>query len=309
MKLLFKSLLYIFLIIAIVGGVSYAYYSLDLPDIDDFGEKNHKKIVQINFANDEQITAFGNIYGNKVKFYELPDHLINAVIATEDRKFFSHLGIDFFAIIRAFYANQQAGKIVQGGSTITQQLAKLLFLKPDKTFKRKVQEAILAIKLEKKYTKEQIFVLYLNHAYFGAGNYGISSACNYYFKKNVSQINLQEAALLAGILKAPSKLSPINDKELAQDRTNVVLDKMIDSGFLDKKNLREINNEISYETNRLQRLYFADYVFDQFDQFLNEKALKNREIIIKTTLNKTIQEKLENELNKFNDAHTKILKK
>ncbi len=307
MKLIFKLLLHIFLIIAIVGVIGYIYYSIDLPDVDDFSGQKRLKTVQVEFANGQQIASFGDVYVNQVQFYEIPKHLINAVIATEDQKFFNHFGVDFFAIIRAFYVNQKAGRIVQGGSTITQQLAKMLFLKPERTFKRKLQEVILAFKLEQKYTKEQIFTMYLNHAYFGSGNYGISSACKYYFKKDISQINLSEAALLAGLLKAPSKLSPNNDRELAEERANVVLHRMIDSGFLDEKDLHP--TKISYKANRMQRLYFADYAFEQFPDFVNEKDLKSKKIIVKTTLNQTIQDKLEEELNKFSDENDKVLKK
>lgn len=309
MKFLFKLIFYIAFLGAIIVVIGYVHYTKDLPDIEDFGKENNQKIIQVNFSNGEPIASFGDIYRNQVQFFELPKHLINAVIATEDRDFFSHHGIDVTAIIRASYINHKAGRIVQGASTITQQLVKLLFLKPEKTFKRKIQEAILAFKLEKRYTKEQILTSYLNHAYFGSGNYGVASAARYYFKKDISQINLNEAALLAGLLKAPSKLSPKNDKELAEERTSLVLSNMIKSGLLNENNLKEIDSEISYQTNRLQRLYFADFVYDQFRDFLGQKDLKNNLIVINSTLNQKIQEKLEDEMDKFVDRNAKSLRK
>ena len=137
-----------------------------MPSLDDLENQNSKQIVRLNYDNQNLIINRSEIYQSEVSYYELPTMLINAVVATEDRRFFSHGGINFLAIIRAYFANKQAGKIVQGGSTITQQLAKLLFLKPEKTFRRKVQEALLAIQLERKFTKEQILTFYLNRAYF-----------------------------------------------------------------------------------------------------------------------------------------------
>lgn len=136
-------------------GAVATYYCIGMPSLDDLENQNSKQIVRLNYDNQNLIINHSEIYQSEVSYYELPTSLVNAVIATEDRKFL-HGGIDYLAIIRAYFANKQAGKIVQGGSTITQQLAKLLFLKPEKTFRRKVQEALLALQLEKNFTKEQI---------------------------------------------------------------------------------------------------------------------------------------------------------
>ncbi len=299
------------IILGIVGAVGVAavlaYYYQDIPDIKNLEITSDKQIVQVNFANGQRITTFGDLYNDQVKFYELPQNLINAVLATEDRKFFNHSGIDAIAIIRASYVNHKAGRIVQGGSTITQQLAKLLFLKPEKTFKRKIQEIILAFQLEKRFSKEQIFTAYLNHAYFGSGNYGVLAAAKFYFHKEVSKLDLHESAMLAGLLKAPSKLSPKNSQDFSESRTNVVLSKMIDAGFLSEKNLSDLNSDISYKTTRSQSLYFADFVNSQFADFIAKKDNEKKLIAITTTLDQKVQNILEDAANQFADANEKKL--
>jgi len=294
-------------LVAIGFAAFFAYYYQDIPDIKSLEIVSDKQVVRVNFSNDERITTFGDLYNDQVKFYELPQNLVNAVLATEDRKFFNHFGIDIVAIIRASYVNHKAGRIVQGASTITQQLAKLLFLKPEKTFKRKIQEVILAFKLEKRFTKEQIFTAYLNHAYFGSGNYGVLAAAKFYFHKEVAKLDLHESAMLAGLLKAPSKLSPKNSQDSSESRTNAVLSKMIDAGFLNEKNLSELNSDISYQTTRSQSLYFADFVNGQFADFITKKDNEKKIISVTTTLNQKVQNILEDVANQFVDANEKKL--
>ena len=308
-KFIFKSCLFLSIWLAILGVVGVIYYFQDLPSLSDLETQNGQQIVQINYENGERIANRGQIYNSDISFYELPTNLINAVVATEDRRFFNHHGVDIFGIIRAFYVNHEAGKIVQGGSTITQQLAKLLFLNPDRNFKRKIQEVLLAVQLERNFTKEQILTFYLNRAYFGSGNYGVAAAAKHYFSKNVSQLDLNEAALLAGLLKAPSKLSPKNNKDLAESRANVVLSNMIDAGFLSQKDLSEITKDLNYKTDRAQRFYFSDFVHDQFPEFIEKNHLQQKVITIATTLDEKIQQKLEKTLDKFIENNTKKLDK
>ena len=308
-KFIFNSCLFLSIWLAILGVVGVIYYFQDLPSLSDLETQNGQQIVQINYENGERIANRGQIYNSDISFYELPTNLINAVVATEDRRFFNHHGVDIFGIIRAFYVNHEAGKIVQGGSTITQQLAKLLFLNPDRNFKRKIQEVLLAVQLERNFTKEQILTFYLNRAYFGSGNYGVAAAAKHYFSKNVSQLDLNEAALLAGLLKAPSKLSPKNNKDLAESRANVVLSNMIDAGFLSQKDLSEITKDLNYKTDRAQRFYFSDFVHDQFPEFIEKNHLQQKVITIATTLDEKIQQKLEKTLDKFIENNTKKLDK
>ena len=290
--------------ISIFSALALVYYLYDLPSLSKMEEQKNRQVTQINYSNQEPITSFGGIYGSEVDFYELPSNLINAVIATEDRRFFNHHGIDIFGVIRAAYENNKAGHIVQGGSTITQQLAKLLFLNPERNFKRKIQEVLLALQLERKFTKEQILTCYLNRAYFGAGNYGVGNAAKFYFGKNVAEINLKESALLAGLLKAPSKFSPKNNKELAQDRADEVLENMVEAGFLNEKKLSRINKDVAYKVEKSQRLYFADFVREQYPDFISEKLSQDKRILITTTLNEEIQGKMEEVENEFVEKHS-----
>lgn len=291
--------------IATFAALALFYYFKDLPSLSDLETKGGKQIVQINYANGERITNRGEIYSSEVNFYELPENLINAVVATEDRRFFSHHGVDIFGILRASYVNQSAGRIVQGGSTITQQLAKLIFLKPERTFKRKIQEVLLAIQLERNFTKEQILTFYFNRAYFGSGNYGVGNAARHYFGKEVSHLNLRESALLAGVLKAPSKLSPKNNQELAEERADVVVNSMIEAGFLDKKSLKQLNQEPNYKVDNSQRLYFADFIYEQFPEFVAKKDWRHSVIKITSSLNERVQAQLEDVLNNFTEQNSK----
>ena len=293
--------------IAIFATLALLYYFKDLPSLSDLEAKNGKQIVQISYSNGERITNRGEIYSSEVNYFELPQHLINAVVATEDRRFFNHHGVDLIGILRASYVNHEAGRIVQGGSTITQQLAKLLFLDPERTFKRKIQEILLAVQLERHFTKEQILTFYLNRAYFGSGSYGVGNAAKHYFGKDVSLLSLNECALLAGLLKAPSKLSPKNNRGLAEERANLVIRNMIEAGFLSEKNLEQLDQDPSYKIDHSQKLYFADFVFDQFGEFLDKKSEGETLLKITSTLDERIQEKLENILDVFDEKnHAKI---
>lgn len=287
----------------ILTSIALLYYVRDLPSLTDLESQNGKKIVQINYSNGNRITNRGDVYSSEVNFYELPQNLVNAVIATEDSRFFKHCGIDFFGIARAYYVNHRANRVVQGGSTITQQLAKLLFLNPQRTVKRKVQEILLALQMERQFTKEQILSLYLNRAYFGAGNYGVGNAAKFYFGKEVSQLNLNESAIIAGLLKAPSKFSPKNNRDLAESRSNVVLQRMIDAGFLTEGSIADLDADPTYSIDHAQKLYFADFVYDQFKDFLRDEDREKNIIRINSTLEESTQESLENVTDEFVKEH------
>jgi penicillin-binding protein 1A len=293
----------LFLILFLFGLILF-YYCHDLPNLSLLEQQESKQIIHVNYDNSNRLINRSNFSGNIVDYYQLPQHLLKAVILTEDRRFFSHHGIDFYGIIRAYFANYKAGKIVQGGSTITQQLAKILFLKPQKTFKRKIQEAILAFQLEQYFTKEQILTLYLNHAYFGSGNYGVEQASKKYFNKKASEINLEESALLAGILKAPSKISPKNNLKLAQDRLKIVLK------IMQQKNNQEIfkpNHNIGIKD--YARFYFSDYILKNHEKFLIKKNnYFTKEVTIESTLSEKSQEQLEIIVNNFYKKNSKKIK-
>ena len=302
------------IVAAVFGGIILSavifYYYRDLPTLEEMETTNDKQVIEVCYSNGNKITTLGDLYANQITFNQVPGHLIDAVVATEDRKFFKHGGVDLFGIARALYVNYRADRIVQGGSTITQQLAKLMFLKPERTMKRKIQEVMLAYQLEKTFSKEQILTLYLNRAYFGSGNYGIASASRYYFSKPVSKLNLNESAMLAGLLKAPSKLSPSISRKLAEQRTHQVLKNMVDAGYLNQNNIDEVKKPIAYKDDKLQRYYFSDYVARQLPDYLPKttQTIGNR-FTITTTLDEKLQKIVEDKTNVFVKKNDKKLGK
>ncbi len=294
----------LFLILILIGLVIF-YYCRDLPSIEKLEWQESRKIIHINYDNSARLINRSNVSENKIDFFQIPNHLLRAVLLTEDRRFFFHHGIDLVGIIRAYTVNYKAGKIVQGGSTITQQLAKMLFLKSQKTLKRKIQEAILALQLEQYFTKEQILTFYLNRAYFGSGSYGIEEASRKYFNKKVSEINRQESALLAGILKAPSKISPKNNLKLAQERANLIL-KIVENNY----NQIVINSSWIDGIKDYSRLYFSDFIIQNYQKFIDkERQFTDKEITINSTLNQQIQAQLEDIINVFYKKNNKKIAK
>src|SRR5216684_2789287 len=203
----------------ILGGGATAYFALTLPPIGDLTMAARRPSVTVLGADGSVIATYGDLFGEPLRLRDLPAYLPAAVIATEDRRFYHHFGIDPIGLARAAYVNYRAGRIVQGGSTISQQLAKNLFLAPDRTLTRKVQEALLALWLEHKFTKDQLLEIYLNRVYLGAGTYGIDAAAHRYFDKSAREVTLYEAAVIAGLLKAPTRFSPARDS--GRDATEV----------------------------------------------------------------------------------------
>jgi penicillin-binding protein 1A len=273
----------IFLILATI-------YSIGLPDVKDIHDKKRNPIIRMNSADNGLVANFGDLKNSFVTYGNFPENLINAVIATEDRRFFSHYGVDPYAIPRAFIANIRNQHVVQGGSTITQQLAKILFLTPEKTLKRKIQELLLALRIESKLSKQEIFELYMNKAYFGSGNYGVIAASRNYFDKEVYELNLQEAALLAGLLKAPSRYSPFNNPELSAERTEQILINMLDSGFITKEDMiiAQYTDSI-WKLNQqslLNNRYFANWVRELLPYYIDDI---DSDVTIQTTLNNQLQ--------------------
>lgn len=289
-----------------------AYYSKDLPDIAPTIHSKEEVNIEVLYSNGKEIKKYGNISNEITNYAEFPLHLIDSLVATEDRKFFKHGGFDYLGILRAFVTNIKAGYMKQGGSTITQQLSKMILQNSKKTLKRKVQELLLAIQLERKLTKEQIIMMYLNKAYFGAGKTGISEASNYYFDKNVSQLDLEESAMLVGLLKAPSKYSPKNNPILSKERTKQIITNMYNAGLISKNDYDKyldsylnsiIDATVNTEEKLNQELYFADWVKSQIPDYTNETNIE-----IKTTLNAEIQNKLEYTIRDFQANYKKELK-
>ncbi|MGZ9114608.1 MAG: transglycosylase domain-containing protein, partial [Brevundimonas sp.] len=195
--------------------VFFAVFARDLPDTSTLYNVDRQPSITYLDRNGALIATRGSQQAPPADLDALPDYVPAAFIAIEDRRFYHHPGFDPVGMTRAMAANMRAGRVVQGGSTLTQQLAKNLFLSPDQNIKRKVQELMLAVWLEMKFSKDEILALYLNRVYFGAGAYGIEAASQRYFDKSAKQLTVGEAALLAGLLKAPSRYSPVSESERA----------------------------------------------------------------------------------------------
>ncbi|HEX4303521.1 MAG TPA: PBP1A family penicillin-binding protein [Rhizomicrobium sp.] len=213
----------------------WSHFLSDLPDTTKLLVKGSSHDVTILDVQGRLIARRGLTMGERIDVSRLPVYVPNAFIAIEDRRFRSHFGLDPVGLFRAAYENMAAGHVRQGGSTLTQQLAKNLFLQPNRTFERKMQEAMLALYLESRYSKDQILTLYLNRVYFGAGVYGIEAAAQRFFGKHAEQLTLPEAAMLAGSVKAPARYNPLADADASMTRGAVVLRAMEDCGFIDDK--------------------------------------------------------------------------
>lgn len=238
-----------------------------------------------------------------IEFSDLPDVVVDAFLAAEDVRFYDHKGVDLRRIAGAALADIKAGEAAQGASTITQQLVKKAFLNPEKKFKRKIQEAVLAIKLEREYTKDQIFEMYVNRIYFGHGAYGIQSAAQTYFGKNVQDLTLEEAALLAGLPQAPSAYDPYKNPERAKQRRDLVLTMMSRNDFISEHEAEETKKtEIKLKNTKEDQKkaypypYFIDYVSDVlFDKYGEDQVFKGG-LKVYTTLDPEIQKNVEKAL-------------
>ena len=282
-----------------LGGL-IAWYAYDLPDIIEIRAAERQASVRLLAADGAMLTSYGDIYGETISVAELPPHLPQAVIAVEDRRFYEHFGIDVYGLLRASFANLRAGRIVQGGSTITQQLAKILFLTAERTLKRKIHEMLLAFWLERNFSKDQILNLYLNRVYLGAGTYGVDAAAWHYFGKPAAQVNLYEAAQLAGLLKAPSRYNPVRNKGRADGRTATVLQSMTEAGFIAPSLAEQALAEKTRGRARTgaQARYFADWVLTQVPGYVGQI---DRDLTVVTTLNPYHQRVAEEELARLLD--------
>ncbi len=279
-------------------------------------EKNTKESVQdvlvysppgtlkIKSRDGAVLQEIGPVSHDQLKAEAIPPLIKQAFIASEDRRFNEHRGVDPQGILRAIFSNVQAGDLVEGGSTITQQLARLVFLNQDRNYGRKIREMRLAQKIEEKYTKNQILQQYLNLVYLGSGAYGVADAAHAYFSQTPEQLTLAQAATLAGIVPAPSRYSPIENKELAKERRNDVLNKMADSGFITSEQAKmAIAEPLVIKSSPLKRFnreapYFTDYVLKQLPQYVPEKQLKVGGLTVETTLNLGWQKHADEVVNK-----------
>ncbi|NPA13524.1 MAG: PBP1A family penicillin-binding protein [Aquificae bacterium] len=236
--ILFFLIFLVFVGVLAVGGILYVY-SRNLPDVRNLERWKPVQVSKVYASDGSLITQFFIQRRVYVSIDKIPDHVKNAFISIEDRTFYSNPGIDVVGILRAAVKNLSAGRIVAGGSTISQQLIKNLFLTPERSFRRKVKEVILAIKLNQVYPKEKILEMYLNQIYLGHGAYGVEAASQVYFGKHVWELNVCEAAVLAGLPKAPSRYDPFKNMEGALNRRNAVLKAMVEEGYIDIHTAKE----------------------------------------------------------------------
>lgn len=255
--------------------------------------------LTIKSKNGTVLQEIGPVSHDKVKANAIPPLVSQAFIASEDRRFREHRGVDLQGIMRALFSNIQAGDVVEGGSTITQQLARLVFLNQDRNFGRKIREIRLAQKIEDNYTKDEILQQYLNLIYLGSGAYGVADAAHAYFSKTPDQLTLTEAATLAGIVPAPSRYSPLENKELATQRRNEVLNKMADAGFITPAQAQTaILEPLILKPSPLKRFnreapYFTDYILKELPKYVSESQIKAGGLTVETTLNANWQKHAE----------------
>ncbi|WP_392563101.1 transglycosylase domain-containing protein [Orbus sturtevantii] len=256
----------------VIVMVGYFYYSKDLPDVLQLKDVRLQTPMQILSSDGELIATFGERRRMPLKYDDIPPVVLNAVIATEDSRFYEHYGIDPIGILRSVYIGLKQGGFSQGGSTITQQVAKNFFLTPEKSLGRKIREMILAIRIEKELSKEEIIVLYLNMINFGSRAYGIGSAAYTFFGKDASELTLSEAALLAGLPNAPSAYNPISYPERALSRRNWVLHRMFEQGLITDEQYKNATIEplgVKYYVPKIA--FSAPYVAEMARQFMYDK--------------------------------------
>jgi penicillin-binding protein 1A len=265
----------------------------DLPQIQSLESYKPSAITRIYSADQVLLKELYVEKRDPVALSRVPDHLKTALLTTEDRRFYEHSGLAVKGILRAMVQNLRKGRFVQGASTLTQQLAKTLFLTPRKTLSRKLREAILSIQLERRYTKNEILALYLNQIYFGSGAYGVASAARVYFGKPVQDLTLAQCALIAGLPKSPSRYSPLVNPELARERRKIVLRQMLDTGAINKREylaaLDEKLLEPQSKTEKSKAPYFIDFIVDFLENTIGSSLLYKGGLTVHTTLSFELQ--------------------
>ncbi len=284
----------------IICGITVGFFlalTRDLPQIRSLEHFRPSAITRI-YSSDRVLIA--ELFAEKrdpVPLKVMPEYLKKAIVATEDRSFYSHSGVDLKGIARAIIKDIWAGKFVEGASTITQQLAKTLFLNPKKNLVRKLKEAFLAFHLERRYTKDEILELYLNQVYFGSGAYGVESAARIFFDKSVKDLTLAECALVSAMPKAPSRYSPLVNRGVSIKRRNIVLKQMLFTGIINEteynKALNETLNLSKKNKASLKAPYFVEYVKNFLENIIGSSRLYKEGLTIYTTLSYELQKKAE----------------
>lgn len=271
------------------------WFGSDLPDLEDLAKLARRPSVVIYDEQGVALASYGIFYGTPIRAEELPAHVIHALLAIEDRRFYNHFGVDPIGMIRAFISNMRAGGIVQGGSTITQQLSKnflqskKIFTHFDRSYKRKICEALLSFQIEHRFTKNQILTMHLNRVYMGAGAWGLDAAALKYFGRHAKDLGLYESAVLMGLLKAPSRYSPARNQELSEARAKQVLQAMVESGFISQKAaITAMAMPVPLEIGMQQHSarYFTDWIMDQLYELVDNHT---EDLEIVSTLQLSVQ--------------------
>ncbi len=292
---LLKFLTYVFVFfigVALAGMLALKLYLMSLPPIKNLNTLKPNIVTTFCASDGQVIKTFAAYTFSNVELKEVPEQLIQALIATEDKNFYKHPGYDIVGLARSMVANILAGRVVQGASTLTQQLSRILFLSNEKTFTRKIKELQVAAQIEKTISKDKILEMYLNNVYLGSGAYGVKGAAKIYFNKNLNQLTLSEMALIAGLPQAPSIYSPYNDIDKAKKRRNQVLLRMYKMKYIDKETMEKAKAEpiklstmpMLYATNKAP--YFCDYVIKELHKLgFTEEEIVNGGYKVITTLN------------------------
>ncbi|TDK35535.1 PBP1A family penicillin-binding protein [Rhizobium deserti] len=296
----FRRLFYWCVVLSIWGGIGVGglvlYYGARMPSASTWAIPDRPANMKITATDGTVFANRGSTGGEALALEEMSPYLPQAVLAIEDRRFYSHFGVDPFGLARAL-VNNLTGQPIQGGSTITQQLAKNLFLSPDRTFERKIQEVLLSFWLEHKFSKEQILTMYLNRVFFGSNAYGVEAASRRYFNKSARDVNLGEAATLAGLLKAPSRLSPARDPQAAEARAQVVLGAMREEGYASDSDLKTTMSQPPAKAKSNwtgAQHYAADMVVDEVKSLIGEPKL---DVVVETTIDRRLEEAADKVLN------------
>lgn len=289
--------------LSLATGGLFVLYALALPAFLDFDEGRFltgKYSVKFLDASGNEIGQRGILHNDAVPLEEIPDAVIKATLATEDRRFFEHFGIDVLGTLRALVENLRANNVVQGGSSLSQQLAKNLFLSSERSIDRKIKEAFLALLLETRFTKREILKLYLDRAYLGGGAFGVEAASQFYFGKSVREVNLAEAALLAGLYKAPTTYAPHVNLPASRARTNVVLQNLVEAGYYTPAQVHEARlhpAQIVETRATTSPDWFLDYAFEEVQRLAEGK---NQYVLTaRTTIDLTMQKQADEALVTF----------
>ena len=282
--------IFFFSFIFLLGWILYCL--LTLPNLSGLGNKTRFPSISVLSDQNKIVGSLGDVYAGSLQISQVSKNLINAIIVTEDKRFYQHNGVDVRGLLRAIFFNIKEGRYAQGASTITQQLSKMIFLNQDKNLSRKLRELLISFHIEYKFSKEEILEMYLNRVYLGSGLYGVKSASRRYFSKTPNELSIAESSILAGLLKAPSRLSPLVDKQLSIKRAKIVLNLLFKENYLDYKDLEQAKNELNKIKNQndielsVGARYFIDWIYSQTpDEILRSK----KDLLIKSTFNARLQ--------------------